>query len=539
MSVSKSHPAWWRDAVIYQIYPRSFRDSNGDGEGDLAGIIEGLPYLASLGVDAIWLSPIYRSPNNDGFYDVADPRDIDPLFGTLADAELLIHESHDAGLKVIFDIIPNHFSSEHIWFQSALESGPGSTERARFHFYNGRGETGELPPNNWNSLFTGSAWTRVPDGQWYLHLFDSSQPDLNWDNPEVHADFEKTIRFWLDRGIDGFRIDVSHGLVKENILTDHRDPDLLTKALRIDTVDVTAEQRADLLSDMPFFDRDGVHEIYRAWRKIFDEYKDRMTVGEAFVYPTSRLANYVRPDELHQIFNFDFLLIDWDAEKIKEAASRVMRELATVGAPPTWALNNHDSPRLVSRLGSESKARALALIAAALPGSLYIYQGEELGLPDGEMPLSARKDPIAIRSQGSDLGRDGCRVPLPWSTLDKNFGFTSGTPWLPQMDSYVGYAIESEVQDSKSSLNFYKKTLHLRKIHPALGGEGSVTLLESQSGVLAFTRDPGLVVVANTTENKILMKIQASSILHVSNAGVSLAAEVLELPPNTTAWLQR
>jgi alpha-glucosidase len=327
--------------------------------------------------------------------------------------------------------------------------------------------------------------------------------------------------------------------VKENILTDHRDPDLLTKALRIDTVDVTAEQRADLLSDMPFFDRDGVHEIYRAWRKIFDEYKDRMTVGEAFVYPTSRLANYVRPDELHQIFNFDFLLIDWDAEKIKEAASRVMRELATVGAPPTWALNNHDSPRLVSRLGSESKARALALIAAALPGSLYIYQGEELGLPDGEMPLSARKDPIAIRSQGSDLGRDGCRVPLPWSALDKNFGFTSGTPWLPQMDSYVGYAIESEVQDSKSSLNFYKKTLHLRKIHPALGGEGSVTLLESQSGVLVFTRDPGLVVVANTTENKIMMKIQASSILHVSNAGVSLTAEVLELPPNTTAWLQR
>jgi len=539
MYVSESHPAWWRDAVIYQIYPRSFRDSNGDGEGDLAGIIEGLPYLASLGVDAIWLSPIYRSPNNDGFYDVADPRDIDPLFGTLADAELLIHESHDAGLKVIFDIIPNHFSSEHIWFQSALESGPGSTERARFHFYNGRGEKGELPPNNWNSLFTGSAWTRVPDGQWYLHLFDSSQPDLNWENPEVHADFEKTIRFWLDRGVDGFRIDVSHGLVKENILTDHRDPDLLTKALRIDTVDVTAEQRADLLSDMPFFDRDGVHEIYRAWRKIFDEYKNRMTVGEAFVYPTSRLANYVRPDELHQIFNFDFLLIDWDAEKIKEAASRVMRELATVGAPPTWALNNHDSPRLVSRLGSASKARALALIAAALPGSLYIYQGEELGLPDGVMPLSARKDPIAIRSQGLDLGRDGCRVPLPWSTREKNFGFSTGTPWLPQMGSYVEYAIESEVHDSNSSLNFYKKTLRLRKIHPALGGEGSVTLLESQPGVLAFTRDPGLVVVVNTTENKIVMKTQASSILHVSNAGVSIAAEVLELPPNTTAWLQR
>ena len=531
--------AWWRDAVIYQIYPRSFRDSNGDGEGDLAGITEGLPYLASLGIDAIWLSPVYRSPNNDGFYDVADPRDIDPLFGTLADAELLIKEAHDAGLKVIFDIIPNHFSSSHIWFQAALNSAPGSAERARFHFYDGRGENGELPPNNWNSLFTGSAWTRVSDGQWYLHLFDSSQPDLNWDNPEVHADFEKTIRFWLDRGVDGFRIDVSHGLVKENILEDHRDPDLLTKALRIDTSDVTAEQRADLLSDMPFFDRDGVHEIYRAWRKIFDEYKNRMTVGEAFVYPTSRLANYVRPDELHQIFNFDFLLIDWNAEKIKEAASRVMAELATVGAAPTWALNNHDSPRLVSRLGSADKARALALLTAALPGSLYIYQGEELGLPDGDMPVSARKDPIAIRSQGADLGRDGCRVPLPWSAHQPNFGFTSGTPWLPQMASYADYAIEREVHDPHSSLAFYKKTLELRKDHPALGGEGPVTFLESKPGVVAFSRVPGFVVVANTNDDRVVMDVEATSVIHQSGVGVGFAAGVLTLPAHTTVWLQR
>jgi alpha-glucosidase len=533
------HDSWWRDAVIYQIYPRSFRDASGDGEGDLAGIIEGIPYLASLGIDAIWLSPIYRSPNNDGFYDVADPRDIDPLFGTLADAQLLIKEAHAAGLKVIFDIIPNHFSSHHQWFQAALAGGAGSAERARFHFYDGRGESGEVPPNNWNSLFTGSAWTRVPDGQWYLHLFDSSQPDLNWDNPEVHADFEKTLRFWLDLGIDGFRIDVSHGLVKEDILVDHRDPNLLTKALRIDTTDVTAEQRADLLSDMPFFDRDGVHEIYREWRKIFNEYKDRMTVGEAFVYPTSRLANYVRPDELHQIFNFDFLLIEWDAAKIREAASRVISELATVGAPPTWALNNHDSPRLVSRLGSPAKARALALLTAALPGSLYIYQGEELGLPDGDMPVSARKDPIAIRSKGADLGRDGCRVPLPWSAHQPHFGFSSHTPWLPQMSSYGDYAIESEVSDPESSINFYKKTLEIRKHHPALGGEGQITFLESEPGVLAFTRVPGLVVVANTTDGSIQMKLEAQSILHQSGHGVNYVADLLDLPAHTTVWLQR
>ena len=530
--------SWWRDAVIYQIYPRSFRDANGDGEGDLAGIIEGLPYLASLGVDALWLSPIYRSPNNDGFYDVADPRDIDPLFGTLADAELLIKEAHECGLKVIFDIIPNHFSSDHEWFQAALRAAPGSAERARFHFYDGRGENGELAPNNWNSLFTGSAWSRTPDGQYYLHLFDSSQPDLNWDNPEVHADFEKTLRFWLDRGIDGFRIDVSHGLVKENILVDHRDPDLLTKALRIDTKDVTAEQRADLLSDMPFFDRDGVHEIYRQWRKIFNEYKNRMTVGEAFVYPTSRLAHYVRPDELHQIFNFDFLLIEWNAEKIREAAARVISELATVGAPPTWALNNHDSPRLVSRLGSVAKARALALLTAALPGSLYIYQGEELGLPDGDMPVSARKDPIAIRSKGVDLGRDGCRVPLPWTAHETNFGFSTGTPWLPQMSSYADFAIESEVKTEESSLNFYKKTLKIRREHPALGGEGSITFLDTASGILGFSRVPGLIVFANTTDIEAHIHVEARSVMHQSAPGADYAAGLLTLPAHTTVWLQ-
>lgn len=209
--------AWWRDAAIYQVYPRSFRDSNGDGEGDLQGVIAGLPYLADLGIDAIWLSPFYKSPNNDGGYDVADPRDVDPRFGTLADAQELIEAAHSQGIKFITDIVPNHFSSEHVWFQEALASDKGSVARSRFHFYDGRGENGEIPPNNWISIFRGPAWTRTPDGQWYLHLFDSSQPDLNWDNPDVMADFEKTLRYWLDLGVDGFRVDVAHGLVKENI----------------------------------------------------------------------------------------------------------------------------------------------------------------------------------------------------------------------------------------------------------------------------------------------------------------------------------
>ena len=285
---------WWRDAVIYQVYPRSFRDSNGDGEGDLQGVIAGLPYLADLGIDAIWLSPFYKSPNKDGGYDVSDPRDVDPRFGTLADAKALIETAHSHGIKFIADIVPNHFSSEHKWFKAALAAPKGSPERARFHFHDGRGPNGDLPPNNWISLFRGPSWTRVADGQWYLHLFDSSQPDLNWDNPDVAADFEKTLRFWLDLGADGFRIDVAHGCVKEEVLVDHRNPDRLIDALRLDFLDITTEERAGLLSDVPFFDREGIHEVYRKWRKIFDSYAgERMSVAEAFVYPSSRAARHL------------------------------------------------------------------------------------------------------------------------------------------------------------------------------------------------------------------------------------------------------
>jgi len=306
--------AWWRDAAIYQVYPRSFRDSNGDGEGDLPGVIAGLPYLADLGVDAIWLSPFYKSPNKDGGYDVSDPRDVDPRFGTLADAKELIDAAHSHGIKFITDIVPNHFSSEHRWFKEALSAPKGSIARSRFHFYDGRGESGEIPPNNWISIFRGPAWTRTPDGQWYLHLFDSSQPDLNWNNPDVAADFEETLRFWLDLGVDGFRIDVAHGCVKEDILIDHRDPERLVDALRLDFLEISESERAGLLGDIPFFDREGVHDIYRTWREILDSYSgDRMAVAEAFVYPSSRAARYVRSGELNQVFNFNFMMLGWDA----------------------------------------------------------------------------------------------------------------------------------------------------------------------------------------------------------------------------------
>ena len=531
---------WWRDAVIYQVYPRSFRDSNGDGEGDLQGVIAGLPYLADLGIDAIWLSPFYKSPNKDGGYDVSDPRDVDPRFGTLSDAKELIQVAHSHGIKFIADIVPNHFSSEHSWFKEALAAPKGSVARSRFHFYDGRGESGETPPNNWISIFRGPAWTRTLDGQWYLHLFDSSQPDLNWNNPDVAADFEQTLRFWLELGVDGFRIDVAHGAVKENLLVDHRDPERLIDALRLDFLDISEEERAGLLSDVPFFDREGVHEVYRKWRSILNEYPgDRMTVAEAFVYPSSRAARYVREGELHQVFNFNFMMLGWDAAAMQASIKRTLAELVEVKAPASWVLNNHDTPRVVTRIGGSRKARALAMLIHALPGSVYIYQGEELGLPSADLPDAAREDPAFIRSGGSDKGRDECRVPIPWSSTIPNYGFGSGTPWLPQPMHWEQYAMDVERQDPGSSWALYKKSLSLRHSHPALGGEGVITWIDAPVGVMRFTREPGLEVVVNTTESELSIPIEATSILLESAEGSSFQGGQLVISANTTIWLQR
>ncbi len=537
--------SWWRDAAIYQIYPRSFRDSNGDGEGDIAGVISELDYLAALGVDAIWLSPFYTSPNRDGGYDVADPRDVDPRFGNLADAKELIAKTHSRGLKIIFDIVPNHFSSDHAWFQAALASPPGSPERARFHFYDGKGDVSELAPNNWNSVFGGPAWTRVVEndgslGQWYLHLFDTSQPDLNWDNPEVAADFEQTLRFWFDLGVDGFRIDVAHGLAKDQIQVDHRDPEGLTRALRFDAAATDQEERKALLQDIPFFDREGVHEVYRAWRKIFDSYSPpKMGVAEAFINPTSRIARYVRPDELHQAFNFDFMMSDWDSEVMRSSITRTLSELGDVGAPATWVLNNHDSSRVRSKLGDETKAKSIALLIHALPGGIYIYQGEELGLADAPLPDEARQDPVFFRTHGADKGRDGCRVPLPWKAEESSFGFSTGTPWLPQPESWVDFSVDGEAANPASMLNFYRKSLQIRKSNPALGGESAITWMAAPSDVLSFTRPLGLHVLVNVSPNEQIVNVaENGTILLASHSEVSLTAGVLVLPANSGIWIQ-
>jgi alpha-glucosidase len=532
--------AWWRDAAIYQVYPRSFRDSNGDGEGDLQGVIAGLPYLADLGIDAIWLSPFYTSPNKDGGYDVADPRDVDPRYGNLADVEQLISAAHSYGIKFIADIVPNHFSSEHAWFKEALRSPRGSVARSRFHFYDGRGESGEMPPNNWISIFRGSAWTRVADGQWYLHLFDSSQPDLNWENPDVAADFEKTLRFWLDMGVDGFRIDVAHGAVKEDILIDHRDPERLIDALRLDFLDISEEERADLLGDVPFFDREGIHEIYRKWRKVLDEYSgDRMTVAEAFVYPSSRAARYVRSDELNQVFNFNFMMLGWDAAAMRASIERTLSELVDVKAPATWVLNNHDTPRVVTRIGGARKARALAMLIHSLPGGIYIYEGEELGLPSADLPDEARQDPAFLRSGGTDKGRDEGRVPLPWVSTLPNYGFSTTKPWLPQPTDWAKYAMDVEAKDPDSSLALYKKSLALRHSHPALGGEGAITWIDAPSGLMHFKREPGLEVIVNTTEVAQRINVTGRTILLESANGSELEDGVLSIASDTTVWLER
>ena len=533
----KSSP-WWKEATIYQIYPRSFFDSNGDGEGDLPGITSKLEYVKSLGVDAIWLSPFYTSPNKDGGYDVADPRDVDPRFGNLADAIKMIEVAHSLDLRVLVDVVPNHFSDQHVWFQDALRAGRGSVERSRFHFYDANPD-GSLP-NNWISLFGGPTWTQVEDGQFYLHLFDSSQPDLNWENPEVSEDFEKTLRFWLDLGVDGFRIDVAHGLVKEDVLKDHPDPQGLSDALRLD-MPMDPERRYSLLPTVPFFDRQGVHAIYREWRNLFNSYGDRevMAVAEAWVHPPVNATRYVRPDELHQVFNFDLLDAPFNSMHLYDVISRSIDLMKTVDALPTWALSNHDSPRVASRVG-EQESRALSLFVFALPGSTYVYAGQELGLPDGVIPDESRQDPIYFRTAGQQKGRDGARVPLPWKGDKAPFGFTSGSPWLPMQDSWKDSTIDKQSSEPKSSLNLYRNALNLRAEH--LVNTGEIEWLESphhgakSSSLLAFNRG-NVSVYMNLANSPV--EVEITGRLLIVSAGIPDGRDgKITIPPISTIWVQ-
>ncbi|MEH0935180.1 glycoside hydrolase family 13 protein [Micromonospora psammae] len=480
---------WWRSAVVYQVYVRSFADANGDGVGDLQGIRERLPYLRELGVDALWLTPFYTSPQVDAGYDVADYRDVDPLFGSLADFDAMIAGAHDLGLRIIVDLVPNHTSSAHPWFQAALAAAPGSPERERYLFADGKGAHGELPPNDWESIFGGPAWTRVPDGQWYLHLFDPAQPDLNWRHPEVRAEFEDVLRFWLDRGVDGFRIDVAHGMIKAEGL-----PDVGFSTM------TTGQRQVELLGKgrLPYFDQDEVHDIYRAWRPILDSYPGgRMAVAEAWAETPQRLARYIGPDELHQAFSFDFLDATWSADSFRKVIDTALAESTIVGAPTTWVLSNHDRQRHVTRYGDGEvglrRARAAALLMLSLPGCAYVYQGEELGLPEVlDLPDELRQDPAFLRTGES---RDGCRVPIPWSGELAPYGFGphgSELSWLPAPATWRALSVAAQTGVAGSTLELYRAALRIRREHPALAGTaGGVTWLEAGPGLLAFTRSGG------------------------------------------------
>lgn len=538
---SSADPLWWRSAVIYQVYVRSFADGNGDGTGDLAGVRRHLGYLKDLGVDAIWFNPWYPSPLADGGYDVKDYRDIDPRFGTLAEAEALIEEALALGIRTIIDVVPNHISDQHEWFQAALAAGPGSPERERFWFHPGKGEDGSEIPTHWVSSFQGETWTRTtnPDGtpgEWYLHMFTPEQPDLNWNHPDVRREHEDILRFWFDRGVAGVRIDSAALLIK--------DPDLPEVGEK---------------PDHPTEDRDELHDVYRSWRAIADSYPGtRVLVGEIWVPDIDRFTAYLRPDEMHTAFNFDFLARPWGAASFRDSISATLAAHAPVGAPSTWVLSNHDVTRPVTRYGREDtafaflkkrfgvptdpqlglhRARAAALLVAALPGSLYIYQGDELGLPEVEdLPLDLIEDPMHFRSGGTDPGRDGCRVPLPWSGDSAPFGFgpEGAAPWLPQPASWSVLTVEAQHADPESTLNLYRDALRLRRELPELG-DGPFEWWDAAaeaSDVLAFRRGDSFACVVNTGDDTVALPAGATLLLSSS------PLEDGALPGNATAWLR-
>jgi len=536
-----SSAAWWRRAVVYQVYIRSFADGDGDGTGDLAGLRARLDHLVELGIDAVWVNPWYPSPLADGGYDVVDHRDIHPDFGTLAGADALIAEVHDRGLRILIDLVPNHTSIEHPWFQAALGAGPGSPERQRYIFRNGRGPDGDEPPTNWRAVFGGSAWTRVDDGQWYLHIFDTSQPDLNWQHPEVRDEFDDIFRFWLDRGVDGFRIDVAHGMIK----------DLSFPDVAVDRLDERGQRTPD--GSHPHWDRDELHVLIRRWRAVLDDYDDRMMVAEANVHP-DRLPLYLRPGEYHQSFNFDLLKADWSADDFRSIIDGAASRAAAIGAASTWVLSNHDIVRHATRYGlppgtdyerwlldgphevldaeaGARRARAAVMVTLALPGSAYIYQGDELGLPEvWDLPIEVLEDPTWERSNHTVKGRDGCRVPIPWAKDGPSFGFGPGPAWLAQPPIFGDLSVEAQDGDPSSTLNLYRTAISLRR--DLFRRDEELEILDLGTDVLAFRRGSGATVVVNMGSAPLpAADLPADEIVLSSEPLIDT-----DLPPDTSIW---
>ena len=546
---SIKQPKWWQTAVIYQIYPRSFADGDGDGIGDLKGVESRLESLQALGIDAIWFSPFFKSPQKDAGYDVSDYKSIDPLFGTNEDFDRLLAKAKSLGIRIIVDLVPNHSSDQHELFQAALKAAPGSPERDMYLFRDGKGENGELPPNNWESVFGGQAWSRITEadgtlGQWYLHIFDSSQPDFNWENPKVREFFVGVLRFWLDKGVDGFRIDVAHGLVKAPGLPN-----------------ITAAQSQTLEHDPnnphPFWGQEGVHDIIRSWRKVLDEYDDRAMCAEAWVLPLSRMAKWVRPDEYHQTFNFGYLETPWAKEPLVKVISESLEAFGSVGAPSTWVLSNHDVIRHVSRFGVETpppqgagigpgmeqpdeelgqrRGRAATAFMLGIPGGAYLYQGEELGLPEHTtLEGKYRQDPTFSRTNGERVGRDGCRVPIPWEANGgASFGFNStGESWLPAPESYKRYSRDVQEGVTGSTLELYKKLIAERKKLSLGSGEFRWAPEYSSVNTLAYVNN-GVLVISNFGPASVTVPVGE---VIVSTQGSLISEGKLEA--NQSAWIK-
>ncbi|MCW2614818.1 MAG: glycosidase [Frankiales bacterium] len=506
---------WWRDAVVYEVYVRSFADSDGDGVGDLEGVRQHLPHLVSLGVDALWLTPFYPSPMADHGYDVADYCDVEPVFGDLAGFDRLLGDAHAAGLKVIVDVVPNHTSSAHRWFQEALAGDPAA--RARYVFREG---VDGGPPNNWPSVFGGPAWTQLPSGEWYLHLFDAGQPDLDWTNGDVHEEFLRILRFWLDRGVDGFRIDVAHALHKNMSLDD------------------AADVESAHLTRGVVWDRDEVLDVYEAWRALLDGYDgDRMLVGEVFLFDVPRISEYVSDARLHQAFNFTVMKTEWGAAGLRETVEAALEHFH----PGTWVLSNHDLVRHVTRYGGGSLGRRRGLAVTGfllgLPGSPYLYQGEELGLDEAVVPEAQRQDPMWHRSGGALPTRDGCRTPMPWSACGPGLGFTTGESWLPFGTDAAALAVDVQEGDPASTLSTYRRLLASRRALLASGLPDEVALLPTAPDVLAYRRG-GLLVVLNTATEAVQVEVDATGVVEATAAGAVLSDGVVTVPAATTVWLR-
>ena len=540
---SRDTLGWWRNGVIYQVYVRSFQDSDGDGIGDLPGVRARLPYLRSLGVDAIWLTPFYASPQHDHGYDVSDHVAVHHEYGDLAAFDALVRSAHRLGIRVIIDVVPNHGSIEHPWFTAALDAGPGSPERRRFHFADGTGQYGELPPNNWRSVFGGPAWRRInePDGspgQWYLHAFAPEQADFNWGHSEVAGHFEGVLRFWLDRGVDGFRIDVAHGLHKREGLPDH--PFAIDDELTGDPINPHAWNQPE------------VHDVWRSWRSIAEEYtertgRERVLIGEVGVLDAAELAAYQRPDELHQSFFFEFLRAPWEAASLAQVIDRGLDAVAAVGSPVAWVLNNHDMPRAATRYAGGApgvtpgdldlgltRARTAALLMLALPGSVFLYQGEELGLPEVvDLPDNVLTDPMFHRSHGARRGRDGCRVPLPWAAAGASLGFspagTRAPTWLPQPEWFANHAVDRQLESGESMLQLYRAAIALRHRVPTLSSS-RFHWMPTEPGVLAFTRGDGFACVVNCSPQPVCAP-PGFQLLLGSDPEVGE-----KLPPDSAGW---